>query len=371
MRVPSAPEGKTPLPFDIYQLKPLQRTYLTVTMDRVSRSFALVVPWLEDPLQDYVSTAYLLCRALDNIEDCSQPVSWQRERFDEFAQLLSEPELASARLAQWEATSWPGLSAAERALMTVEGGLPLWLIYSTFPPRTRSILRNWIALMARGMESVLDPAQSSTVVVHDTVRVLTTAVAYNDYCYSVAGTVGGMGTELVIDHYGLSGNVAKSLLSGSEACGRALQKTNVLKDFAEDLDRRICYLPNEWLREINHTPLNLAGAPIGWIQYVLGDILAELRTATAYVLDVPHRAAGYRIASLMCLLPAYETILSAARRPAELFTAGHQFKIPRATMARCIHDAVSMATDDDAIRRFSQDAERATLNALQTDALAP
>ena len=71
MRVPSAPEGKTPMPFDIYQLKPLQRTYLTVTMDRVSRSFALVVPWLEDPLQDYVSTAYLLCRALDNIEAVS------------------------------------------------------------------------------------------------------------------------------------------------------------------------------------------------------------------------------------------------------------------------------------------------------------
>jgi hypothetical protein len=104
---------------------------------------------------------------------------------------------------------------------------------------------------------------------------------------------------------------------------------------------------------------------------VLGDILAELRTATAYVLDVPHRAAGYRIASLMCLMPAYETILSAAQRPAELFTAGHQFKISRATMVRCIHDAVSMATDDEAIRRFSQDAERATLSALQADALAP
>ena len=53
--------------FDIYTLLPLQRTYLTIAMGRVSRSFALVVPWLEDPLQNYVTTAYLLCRQLDNI----------------------------------------------------------------------------------------------------------------------------------------------------------------------------------------------------------------------------------------------------------------------------------------------------------------
>jgi hypothetical protein len=68
----------TSMLFDVYTLKPMQRRYLTITMDRVSRSFALVVPWLEDPLQDYMATAYLLCRALDNIEDCGQPLAWQR-----------------------------------------------------------------------------------------------------------------------------------------------------------------------------------------------------------------------------------------------------------------------------------------------------
>jgi farnesyl-diphosphate farnesyltransferase len=355
---------------EIYKFKPLQRTYLTMTMGRVSRSFALVVPWLEDPLQDYVATAYLLCRVLDNIEDCTQPLAWQKERFAEFAHLLAEPEDALDLLTQWEASSWPGLSPDERALMTLEGGLPLWLIYSTFPPRTRSILQNWILLMARGMELILDPAQSPPVVVHENVRMLATADAYNDYCYSVAGTVGGMGTELVIDHYGLSGSVAQRLLAGSEACGRALQKTNILKDFVEDLDRQICYLPHEWLREINHSPLGLAGAPIGWIRDLLGDVLDELRSATSYVLHVPRQAAGYRIACLMCLLPAYETILSAAQRQAELFTAGHQIKIARMTMFQCIHNAVSLATDDDAIRRFSQDLEQATLDALQAEALA-
>lgn len=354
---------------NIYKLKPLQRTYLTVTMGRVSRSFALVVPWLEEPLQDHISTAYLLCRVLDNIEDCTQPVAWQKERFAEFAHLLADPEAALELLADWEKESWPGLSPDERALMTLEGGLPLWLIYSTFPARTRSILKSWILLMAKGMELILDPAQRPPVVQHKDVRLLATAEAYNDYCYSVAGTVGGLGTELVIDHYGLSGNVARRLLSGSEACGRALQKTNILKDFVEDLERQICYLPNEWLCEIDHRPLGLAGAPIGWIHDLLGDILGELRNATAYVLDVPCQAAGYRIACLMCLLPAYETILRAAQRQAELFTAGHQIKIARETMFQCIHSAVSLAPDNDAIRRWSEDLERETLDALRAEAV--
>lgn len=369
--LPDTPAEQSAAMFDVYTLKPLQRIYLTTTMGRVSRSFALVVPWLEDPLQDYIATAYLLCRVLDNIEDCSEPLSWQTERFAEFAGLLSEPGIAPQRLGQWDAMPWPGLSADERALMTVDGGLPLWLIYATFPPHVRAILQQWISLMAKGMELVLDPGHSTPVATRGNVRMLATVDAYNDYCYSVAGTVGGMGTELVIDHYGLTGEVAKNLLAGSEACGRALQKTNVLKDFTEDLQRRICYLPDEWLRVIDHAPLDLAGAPTAWVEDVIGDVLAELRSATSYVLDVPHQAAGYRIACLMCLLPAYETILSAARRRTRLFTADHHITIARPTMVECIRSAVAIATDDEAIRRTCRDFDEAIRTALQADALAP
>ena len=341
-----------------------QRAYLAATMDRVSRSFALVVPCLEDPLQDYFATAYLLCRALDNIEDCGQPLAWQKQRFAEFRRLLADPDLAPARLAEWESAAWPGLSADERALMTADGGQPLWSIYSGFPSGIRAILQTWIPLMADGMESVLDPDQPPQVVIRDDVRVLATAESYNDYCYAVAGTVGGLGTELVIEHYNVPDPLAQTLLKGSEACGRALQKTNVLKDFAEDLARRICYLPDEWLVRADHAPLALNGAPVGWIADLLGDILTELRDATAYVLDVPHHATGYRVASLMCLLPAYETVRLAAQCHTELFTADHQVKIDRPTMARCAVDAVAVATDDDAIVRMCRELEAATREAL-------
>jgi farnesyl-diphosphate farnesyltransferase len=344
-----------------------QQAYLTTAMGRVSRSFALVVPWLEEPLQTYVATAYLLCRTLDNVEDCGAPLAWQRLRFAEFTHLLDDPHLAGETLHAWAAYSWPGLSADERTLMTPAGGLPLWQIYAAFPTGIRQATARWIKLMAQGMEAMLDVAGVAPVVLHDGIRVLATVADYNRYCYHVAGTVGGLATELVIDHYGLPGGLADRLLLGSEACGRALQKTNIVKDFVEDLDRRICYLPDEWLRQVHHTPLELAGAPAGWSYTVLADVLAELRQATAYVLDVPQRAGGYRIACLLCLLPAYQTILRAAERQAHLFTAEHQIKIGRETMAACLQEAVTLAPDGHGLLAHSQTLEEAIEAAFRSE----
>jgi farnesyl-diphosphate farnesyltransferase len=233
--------------------------------------------------------------------------------------------------------------------MTLEEGMPLWLIYATFPDHVRAIIRHWISLMAAGMQAMLDPDETTALTWYGDVRILSTVSAYDEYCYHVAGTVGGLATELVVAHYGLTGSTRERLMAGSKACGRALQKTNIIKDFLEDLERGVCFLPNEWLREIGHMPLRLAGAPAEWTYAVLQNVLDELRAATEYVQAIPTTAAGYRIAALVCLLPAYQTILTAAQRQPHLFTQGHQVKIAREMMAYCLHDAVAMAPDNHAI----------------------
>ena len=89
-------------------------SYLDETMNGVSRSFALVVSGLVEPLRYTLSTAYLLCRVADDIEDSGQPVSWQRERFSEFQHLLKNPAAALTTLELWDSKSWPELSAPER-----------------------------------------------------------------------------------------------------------------------------------------------------------------------------------------------------------------------------------------------------------------
>jgi hypothetical protein len=92
---------------------------------------------------------------------------------------------------------------------------------------------------------------------------------------------------------------------------------------------------------------------------VLDNVMRELRTSVDYVLALPYSAAGYRMASLLCLLPAYQTILLAAQRHERLFTRGHRVKISRETLAQCMLDARSMVADNDAVLQYSHNTESA------------
>jgi farnesyl-diphosphate farnesyltransferase len=337
-----------------FEATPLQKIYLDTVMNQVSRSFALVVPCLEEPLNHYMATAYVMCRVIDNIEDCEQSSGWKARRFAEVSVLLNEPLQAAKILSRWQAEAWPGLNADEKKLMSVDGGLTLWQIYADFPEKVRDIVRHWTAAMANGMSHIETPEQAPNLLRVQGVRVLATERDYDQYCYIVAGTVGHLATELVIDHYGLTYHVAETLLANCEACGRALQKTNIVKDFVKDLGRDFCYLPEAWLRQVDYLPLSLNGANPGWSRMVISNVMDELDVATEYLLALPNSAAGYRLASLLCLLPAYQTILLVARNQEQLFTANHKFKISRETMLECVQQANLMVLDNQAILEYSR-----------------
>ncbi|MEA3334366.1 MAG: squalene/phytoene synthase family protein [Chloroflexota bacterium] len=348
-----------------------ERLYLQSSMNGVSRSFAIVVPNLEPPLDDYFATAYLICRVVDNIEDCTHPFYWQQQRFSEFHQLLSHPESAREILAVWDQESWPGLTIEEVAMMGTQYGAPLWKIYAAIPESERASIAKWAGTMADGMCRVEDPDLVPRLIDHDGVSMLADAEDYNGYCYYVAGTVGQMATELAISHYQFPDDVATLLFDNAEACGRSLQKTNIVKDFVKDLERGVSYLPDQWLRQTGYSPLRLAGAPVAWKYQVLDDVMQELRDATRYLVSLPYSASGYRMAALLCLLPAYQTLLLAAKRQDKLFTEKHQIKISRTTMAKCKWDAKSMIADNEAVRRYSQRMETAVAAAFGAAVPAP
>ena len=161
-----------------------------------------------------------------------------------------------------------------------------------------------------------------------------------------------MTTELLINHYAIEERSAQRLLENCEASGRALQKTNIVKDFAEDLARGICYLPKEWLREVNYDPLRLKGAPLQWKKKVLDNVMQEFDDFVIYILELPAKAVGLRKACLQMLLPGYQTLLLAARNHRHLFTPKHKIKISRLTMAECLIDAQQMAADNEAIQTY-------------------
>jgi farnesyl-diphosphate farnesyltransferase len=338
-----------------------QNAYLDEWMNRVSRSFAVVVSFLEEPLKTYLSTAYLICRVVDNIEDCSQSFHWKKERFSEFLALLENPSQAMQVLSIWKSEDWPGLTQNEKHLMVSNEGFSLWQLYARFPNETREIISTWTQEMVQGMLLIENQVQNPSMSDRIPVRIIRNEEDYDRYCYYVAGTVGHLATRLAIGYYQINDGGARRLLDNCESCGRGLQKTNIVKDFVNDLERGICYLPDKWLSEVDYAPLFLEGALPSFKRKVLENVLSELQSSTDYVLALPVHATGYRMASLLCLFPAYQTILLAAQQRDKLFTSDHSIKISRQTMSECIQDAQRMIVDNNGIHRYSEQLEQAVL----------
>jgi farnesyl-diphosphate farnesyltransferase len=349
---------------------PKHQAYLQYWMQRVSRSFAVVVVYIEEPLKEYLSIAYLICRVIDNVEDAIQKPAWKADRFDEVANLIQNPGLAVKTLANWEKEVWAGLTSDQQRIMLPADGTLLWELYAQIPDRSRQIISHWTLEMVAGMRVLGEPRIPPQLVSQKGIDMPGNEQDYNDYCYIVAGTVGHMATELAIQHYGIAEENARKLLAGAEACGRGLQKTNILKDFAADLGRKVSYLPDEWLQTADYAPLSLQGAPIEWKFQVIYDVMNELSEATNYVLDLPVEALGYRRASLLCLFPAYQTILLAARDQERLFTPEHDIKISHQTMEACVQDAMRLAGDDLGILEYRLSVQAAVEQTFQVNSLS-
>jgi farnesyl-diphosphate farnesyltransferase len=80
----------------------------------VSRTFALTIPALPEPLADDVTVAYLVCRAADTIEDRPDlPDERRRAAFAAFDEVLEDPRAAQRFFLAWP----PGADSPEEALV--------------------------------------------------------------------------------------------------------------------------------------------------------------------------------------------------------------------------------------------------------------
>jgi 4,4'-diapophytoene synthase len=208
-------------------------------LDGVSRSFALTIPQLPNPLWHIVSNAYLLCRIVDTIEDEVALTPEQKRAFcHEFIDVVKNGADAisfARRLA-------PLLSARtipeEHELIR---NVPRVIeITRRADPIQQEALTVCVETMAEGM-----PKFQAQNLRHG----LAALSDLDEYCYYVAGCVGEMLTKLFC-HY--SPDIAKNedeLIKHAVSFGQGLQMTNILKDIWDDYDRGVCWLPREIFAE--------------------------------------------------------------------------------------------------------------------------
>jgi farnesyl-diphosphate farnesyltransferase len=247
-----------------------------------SRTFAVGIDLLPNPLRREVETAYLLLRVSDYLEDNES----------------MEPPRKSELLEQWarvlEGTE--PVEALERAMGPAE------------EPTPDALVARHVAQVTAALEG-LRPAALTVIVRH--VRESTLGMArwirrgpdladeddLDDYMHEVAGRVGWLLTELfALDIEHVSRRLTEMLTLGREF-GLALQTVNVIRG-----------LHSDWRRGWVYVPRSFGGKELGidsdreersLTQLVLKSE-RHLESAKRYVLSLPRRHHGIRV---FCILP--------------------------------------------------------------------
>ncbi len=203
-----------------------------------SRTFALAIPLLPEPLRREVTLSYLLFRVADTFEDAA---SWPRalrvEALGHFDELLENPgrETIAETSRRW-AEEVPCEQLGYRDLLAQ---LPLVLdAFFALSPEAVRLIREHVLRTSRGMAGfVARTTDEGELRLRDVADL-------QDYCYVVAGIVGELLTELFLLGRPQLAPVAARLRERSRAFGEGLQLVNILKDSATDATQGRRYLPD-------------------------------------------------------------------------------------------------------------------------------
>ncbi|GAC1633436.1 MAG: phytoene/squalene synthase family protein [Nevskia sp.] len=255
----------------------------------VSRTFALTIPQLPQPLAGVVSNAYLLCRIADTIEDepTLDPASKVRLTED-FAALVCGRGSVEAFVAELAPKLSDATSVPEHELIR-NTALVLQMTHS-FGVVPRAAIERCVAIMCRGMHQFQQKAGL------DGLRDLR---ELGDYCYYVAGVVGEMLCDLFCDASEATRARRETLSRYAVSFGQGLQMTNIIKDQWEDRARGV-----SWLPRADFERHGVAFAQIGpkaqgeGFQRALNELIAvthaQLHYALEYTLAISTQDSGIR-----------------------------------------------------------------------------
>lgn len=288
----------------------------------VSRTFALTIPQLPQPLARVVSNAYLLCRIADTIEDepALDPASKVRLT-EQFAGLVGNRGSVEAFVAELVPRLSDATSPAEHELIR-NTALVLQMTHS-FGVAPRAAIERCVAIMCRGMHQFQQKAGLGGL---KDLREL------GDYCYYVAGVVGEMLAALFCEFSASAAPKREVLARYAVSFGQGLQMTNILKDQWEDRERGVSWLPRADL-ERHGVVFGRLDAPdqTEAFQRALNELIAithaQLGYALEFTLAVSRRDTGIRKFCAWNIGMALLTMRKIMLTPG--FRSGNEVKISR------------------------------------------
>ncbi len=300
--------------------------YQDEILPHVSRTFALTIPQLPEGLRSAVTSAYLLCRIADTIEDEPALSAADTHRYlERFASVVAGREPAPPLAREVASRLSERTLPAERDL--VENMDRVVRITMRLRAEQREAIRRCIDLMCYGMHRFQTTASLGG---------LGRSSDLDSYCYYVAGVVGEMLTELFCSHSSAVAERHAALRELATSFAQGLQMTNILKDMWEDRSRGACWLPQDVFARHGVDLVRLQPAPFdarfgAGLKELIGVAHAHLRNAMAFTLLIPRQEPGIR---RFCLWAVGLAVLTLRRIERNLgFISGAQVKVSHASVA--------------------------------------
>lgn len=317
----------------------------------VSRTFALTIPALPQPLCLVVGNTYLLCRIADTIEDAAALSARDKQAHSSrFVQVVRGQQAAEDFARELLPRLAARIPEAERELIANTAAV-LRITHGFSAEQQRSLGR-CVRIMVDGMSHYQRKA---------TLDGLRDVEDMGRYCYYVAGVVGETLTDLFCAHCPDMRRRRDMLMPLAVSFGQALQMTNILKDVWEDHARGACWLPRDVFAcrglDIRSKSPGAGGAAYGRaLEELIAIAHGHLRRALEYTLLIPQWQRGMRRFCLWALGMAALTLSRIQRNPC--FRSGQEVKISRRSVRMTVWLCDRFASRDRALRYLFRQATR-------------
>lgn len=291
--------------------------YCRNILPKVSRSFALTIPLMDSEIREEVMITYLIDRLLDSFEDEGEiAIKTRKEYMDKVVSVFDpQTEVEESLIKDIKKMAVYFDNSIRQLVKNID---KLASCFNTFDNDIKEISYRWLDEMKIGMKEYLD-------------KEVKTFNQLNEYCYYVAGTVGGFLTDLIIEKIKVSKKNKKILEKNFVESGLFLQKINIIRDIKTDIiNQKKHYWP---LEELNITEDKLIDKKyqdqaLIALNKMVSNVKRHSDALINYYHAVPDRLSGYKKFYSVNNAMGYSTLRLIENNP-DLFYSNQKLKIKK------------------------------------------
>lgn len=310
---------------------------LNQLLHAASRTFAVGIDLLPDPLREEVQTAYLLLRVSDYLEDNrTMEPGLKAELLEKWAGVLE----GASGLGPFELRLGPVREETPDALVARHAGQVVDA-YRGLRPAARDVVGRHVCDSSRGMArwTVRGPD-------------LADEADLDDYMHEVAGRVGWLLTELFALDVDAFARHRDDLMPLGRQFGLGLQTVNVIRGLSADRERGWVFVPRSFMGQGDGGGLfEDADRQRIALAALVAKAERHLDAAERYILHVPRRHHGIR---LFCLLPYLFAVRTLAVSRGDPLVFSGEVKIGREEVMRITRAARLRGWSNQWIHRFAR-----------------